>query len=71
MQAYEEAITATSTEWAPWYVVPADDKRVMQAMVVSIVVDAISSIDLQWPTVSEATRKKNEEARAILEAEPG
>ena len=32
MQAYEDAITATSTEWAPWYVLPADHKHVMQAM---------------------------------------
>ena len=33
MEAYEDAITATSTEWAPWYVIPADHKHVMQAMV--------------------------------------
>jgi PPK2 family polyphosphate:nucleotide phosphotransferase len=70
MQAYEDAITATSTEWAPWYVIPADHKHVMQAMVVSILVDAISSLDLQFPAVSAADRKANAEARKALEAEP-
>ena len=33
MEAFEAAITATSTDWAPWFVVPADHKHVMQAMV--------------------------------------
>ena len=70
MQAYEDAITATSTDWAPWYVLPADHKRVMQAMVATILVDAIRDLDLQWPTVTEADRVANAEARATLEAEP-
>jgi PPK2 family polyphosphate:nucleotide phosphotransferase len=69
MQAYEDAITATSTEWAPWYVIPADHKHVMQAMVASVLVDTIDSLDLRWPTVSEADREANAEARAELEAE--
>ena len=49
MAAYEEAITATSTEWAPWYVVPADNKHVMQALTVAILVDTIEALDLQLP----------------------
>jgi PPK2 family polyphosphate:nucleotide phosphotransferase len=69
MQAYENAITATSTDWAPWYVIPADRKHVMQAMVVSILVDTIDSLELRWPTVSDATRAANANARAELEAE--
>jgi PPK2 family polyphosphate:nucleotide phosphotransferase len=69
MQAYEDAITATSTEWAPWYVIPADDKHVMQAMVAALVVDAIDSLDLRWPTVSDEARAANAEARRRLEAE--
>ena len=47
MQAYEEAITATSTPWAPWYVLPADHKHVMQAMAAAILVDTIEGLDLQ------------------------
>jgi PPK2 family polyphosphate:nucleotide phosphotransferase len=71
MQAYEDAITATSTEWAPWYVLPADHKHVMQAMAAAIVVDAINSLDLRWPTVSDAEREENAKARQLLEAESG
>jgi PPK2 family polyphosphate:nucleotide phosphotransferase len=70
VQAYEDAITATSTEWAPWYVIPADHKHVMQAMTATILVDTINSLDLSWPTVSDADREANEAARAVLEAEP-
>ena len=69
MQAYEDAITATSTEWAPWYVIPADHKRVMQAMTAMILVDTIGDLGLSWPTVSDADRAANEAARAELEAE--
>ena len=71
MQAFEDAITATSTAWAPWYVIPADHKHVMQAMVASILVDTVASLDLSWPTVSEKDRKAHAEARAKLAAEDG
>ena len=69
MRAYDDAITATSTDWAPWYVIPADHKHVMQAMAAAIVVDTIGSLDLQWPTVSDEDRDANANARAKLEAE--
>jgi PPK2 family polyphosphate:nucleotide phosphotransferase len=70
MQAFENAITATSTEWAPWYVIPADRKHVMQAMVAAIVADTIESLDLQFPVVSDAEREAHAAARRELEAEP-
>jgi PPK2 family polyphosphate:nucleotide phosphotransferase len=70
MRAYEEAITATSTAWAPWYVIPADHKPVMQAMVAAILVDTIKSLGLSWPEVSDKARAANAEARRKLEAEP-
>ena len=66
MQAYEEAISATSTEWAPWYVLPADHKHVMQAMAAAILVDTIGSLDLRWPTVSDKDREANATARRVL-----
>jgi PPK2 family polyphosphate:nucleotide phosphotransferase len=69
MAAYEDAITATSTEWAPWYVLPADHKHVMQAMTAKILVDTIGALDLSWPTVSDTDRAANDAARAALEAE--
>jgi PPK2 family polyphosphate:nucleotide phosphotransferase len=71
MQAYEAAITATSTAWAPWYVIPADNKHVMQAMVVTIIRDAIAALDLQYPVVSDEDHAANARARAALEAENG
>jgi PPK2 family polyphosphate:nucleotide phosphotransferase len=70
MAAYEDAITATSTEWAPWYVVPADHKHVLQALTVAILVDTIESLDLRYPVVSDHDRERNAEARRQLEAEP-
>jgi PPK2 family polyphosphate:nucleotide phosphotransferase len=69
MQAFEDAISATSTSWAPWYVIPADHKPVMQAMVARILVDAIQSLELDWPEVSPEDRRANAEARRKLEAE--
>ncbi len=68
-RAYEHAITATSTEWAPWYVIPADNKHVMQAITAAVLVDAIESLDLHYPVVDDATRKRNAAAREALEAE--
>jgi hypothetical protein len=63
-------MAATSTPWAPWYVIPADHKPVMQAMVAAILVDTIGSLDLSWPEVSEQARVANAEARRNLAAEP-
>ena len=71
MAAYEAALTATSTPWAPWFVIPADNKHVMQAMVASIIVDAIGDLDLHFPVVSDDDREANARARAALEAETG
>jgi PPK2 family polyphosphate:nucleotide phosphotransferase len=69
MHAYEEAITATSTEWAPWYVIPADDRTVMEAFVVSVIVDAVRAMDLQWPTLSDEERQAQIQTRGELQAE--
>jgi PPK2 family polyphosphate:nucleotide phosphotransferase len=70
MAAYEDAITATSTPWAPWHVIPADHKHVMQALVAAVVADTIEGLDLRWPTVTDADREANARARTELEAEP-
>ena len=70
MAAYEDARTATSTPWAPWYVVPADHKPLTQALVALVLVQQITSLDLRWPEVSEADHAANVEARKRLEAEP-
>ena len=69
MAAFEDAITATSTPWAPWYVIPADRKPLMRALAAGVIVEAISSLGLSWPEVSEEQRAANAEARRMLEAE--
>ena len=50
--AYAEALEATSTRWAPWYVVPADHKYALRALVGGIVVDAIDQMGLKSPEVA-------------------
>jgi PPK2 family polyphosphate:nucleotide phosphotransferase len=70
MNAFEDAITATSTPWAPWYVIPADHKRLSQGLVAQVLVEKVRSLDLRWPEVSEAEHAANLEARKKLEAEP-
>jgi PPK2 family polyphosphate:nucleotide phosphotransferase len=69
MQAFEDAITATSTPWAPWYVIPADHKPITQAMVARILVESIQALGLSWPQVSDKDRIANAKARQLLEAE--
>ncbi|SDU73325.1 PPK2 family polyphosphate kinase [Jiangella alkaliphila] len=67
--AYESAISATSTAWAPWYVVPADQKSVTQALVGAVILETIGGLDLRWPVVTDAARAENARAREVLEAE--
>ena len=66
MKAYEEAIRETATPDSPWYIVPADNKWYTRAVVAGAVVDALASLDLQYPVVNAAQRKALEEARQTL-----
>jgi PPK2 family polyphosphate:nucleotide phosphotransferase len=68
-QAYEEALTATSTSWAPWYVVPADQKPAMRALVGAIVVNAIDELNLHAPSIGEEQARELEKARKALAAD--
>ena len=69
MTAYQEAIQYTASEQAPWYVIPADNKPIMRAMVASIVADRLTELDLKYPQIGEKERAKMEEAKKILENE--
>jgi PPK2 family polyphosphate:nucleotide phosphotransferase len=64
--AYEEALSATSTPWAPWFVVPADHKYALRALVGGIVVDAIDRLDLHPPELSPDQRRTLAQAKADL-----
>jgi PPK2 family polyphosphate:nucleotide phosphotransferase len=66
MGVYEDALSATSTDWAPWYVVPADHKWVTRAVVADILCSAIRGLDLKFPEVSEDMRKHLQEAQQRL-----
>jgi PPK2 family polyphosphate:nucleotide phosphotransferase len=69
MDAYEDALSATTTEEAPWYVVPADHKWVTRAVVADVITTAVRSLDLKFPEVTEAKRKLLAEARSQLQKE--
>jgi PPK2 family polyphosphate:nucleotide phosphotransferase len=69
MSAYEDMIRHTSTEWAPWHVVPADRKWFSRLVVSAIVIDAIQSIDPRFPDVDPKLRAEFKRLKAKLEAE--
>jgi polyphosphate kinase 2 (PPK2 family) len=65
--AYEHAIRATSTDAAPWYVVPADRKWWARTVVAAIIVDALSSVDLAFPTMGDQNKAELDEIKKRLE----
>ena len=69
-RAYEEAIAATSTEAAPWYVVPADDKRNARLIISKLVVEVLRDMPIRIPVASEAHLRELEAVREELEAKP-
>ena len=69
MDAYEDMIRNTATKRAPWYVVPADHKWFTRLVVAAAVIEALSSLDLAYPTLSDAKRKDLAAARRHLLAE--
>jgi PPK2 family polyphosphate:nucleotide phosphotransferase len=68
-QAFSEALSHTSTEWAPWHVIPADRKWFARLGAAAVLVHALMDIDPQFPKVDDATRAELLEIRAQLEAE--
>jgi PPK2 family polyphosphate:nucleotide phosphotransferase len=69
MSAYQDALRATSTRWAPWYVIPADYKWVARAIIADIVTSTIRGLDLSYPEVTAEHKKLLEEGRRKLAAE--
>jgi len=67
--AYEQAIRATSTKHAPWYVIPADHKWLMRTAVASILVHHLEAMDPRFPEPSDEERAAIAEAVAKLRAE--
>ena len=71
MEAFEDAMSATSTAWAPWYVVPADSKWIARAVVADILTSTVRSLDLEYPEVDDEKRAAIVKAREQLESEKG
>ncbi|HUH33659.1 MAG TPA: polyphosphate kinase 2 family protein [Daejeonella sp.] len=69
MKVYEEAISSTATENAPWYVVPADKKWFTRIAISKIIVDTLKSLNLKMPELSADEKAKLEESRKRLQAE--
>jgi len=58
MEAYEKCIENTSKENAPWYVIPADDKKNMRLIVSQIIVDTFKNLNLTYPKATQLTKEK-------------
>ncbi len=69
MNAYEDAMEATSTKNSPWYVVPADRKWFTRLAVSEIIVKKLESMDLHYPVVNDEHKKELLVAKHLLESE--
>ena len=66
MTVYEDMIRATSTEHAPWHVIPADNKWFTRLAVAATIIRALEELDLSYPKVGKAKQKELEEIRKAL-----
>ena len=66
MSAYAEMIEATSTPWAPWYVVPADNKWFTRLVVADVIVAALEGLDLAYPRVGKEKRRELAKVRKAI-----
>lgn len=64
--AYQEALSHTSKPWAPWYVVPADNKPAMQAIVSQIVLDNLQQLPLRYPKLTVRDQEALPEYEQLL-----
>ncbi|HEX8560661.1 MAG TPA: PPK2 family polyphosphate kinase [Pyrinomonadaceae bacterium] len=69
MRAFEAAFERTSTEWAPWHIVPADSRWFARAAVASAVASKLKSLHAEYPKPDEDEERELAEARAKLEGE--
>lgn len=69
MEAYEDALNATSRPWAPWYAIPADDKHYMRTCVANIVVRTVKALKQRYPKLDARQRKRFRDMRKTLDRE--
>ncbi|MGC4022973.1 MAG: hypothetical protein QM734_14030 [Cyclobacteriaceae bacterium] len=68
-QAYEEAMSATSAEHAPWFVIPADDKWFARLAIATIISRQFDKLKLHYPEVSQAQKQELQKAKLQLNSE--
>src|SRR5262249_2668975 len=68
-RAFSEMLSATSTRWAPWYVIPADHKWFARLCAAAVLVHTLIEIDPRYPVVSADRRQQLQAVKAELEAE--
>jgi len=68
-KAFSEVLSKTSTEWAPWYVIPADDKPFARVAAAGVLAHTLIEIDPRYPAVSKEARDALQEQKVALEAE--
>jgi hypothetical protein len=66
MHAYEECLSATSTDHSPWYVVTADDKLNARLIISSIIVDTLKKLKMSYPATDKARRQELLSIRELL-----
>ncbi len=71
MKAYEKCLSATTTHNAPWYAVPADDKRNTRLIVSQIIVDTLAGLKMTYPKPDTKRRMELQQIRARLEKDAG
>lgn len=68
-RVYQDVIAKTSTPWAPWHVIPADNKWLMRSLVITAITETISAMDVDFPKVSMADMKQFKAELKLLRAE--
>ncbi|TZF83625.1 polyphosphate kinase 2 family protein [Pedobacter sp. BS3] len=69
MNAYEDAINATATEHAPWYIVPADKKWFTRIAISQVITERLKALDIQMPQLSASETEALAESKRLLEGE--
>ena len=68
-KVYSESLSATSTEYAPWFVVPADDKWFARLAIAAIIARQFAKLEINYPVVSQAQKEELQKAKLQLMSE--
>jgi PPK2 family polyphosphate:nucleotide phosphotransferase len=68
-KAYEDALSATSTEYAPWFVIPADDKWFARLAIAAIITRQFAKLEISYPVVSQTQKEELQKAKLQLMSE--